>query len=82
MSQSVFICVEGFMFAIFSLLSVTAKNMNKNLIWSIFVVCEFSLYLLPMEKNIVEATYDMFRGMWRLETDITRKKMYINYYSY
>ena len=85
MSQSVFLCVEGFMFAILSWLSVVAKNMNKNLIWSIFVVCEFSLYLLPMETNIVDTTYDMFGGMWRSETGTTRKKciliiIHIRYY--
>ena len=70
MSRSVFLYVEALMFEIVSLLSIIERNMNKNPIWSILVFCAISLYLLPMESSVIEATYDVLRVISKWETDI------------
>ena len=49
------------MFENVSWLSTIGMNTNKNQIWSIFVVCTVSLYLLPMKSSIIKATYDTLR---------------------
>ena len=61
------------MFEFFSLLSTVGSISNKNLIWSIFVFYELSLYLLPMEIDTIQGTYDILRVNSRLKTGITSK---------
>ena len=69
MSRSVYLCVRGFMFEIVSLLSTIGMNTKKNPIWSILVFYAVSLYLTPMQSNIIKATYDTIGVISRSQTD-------------
>ena len=71
MSQSVFFCDGELMFECIGWLSAFAMNINKNLIWSIFVLCAVSLYLVAMKSSIIAAIGDIIGVISKPETDIT-----------